>query len=93
MLFVTSQPHPKRWKPTFLKPSISCSCSPCKDALHINSNRAINAVLSSNNAEAQALGKEERDIVGIFQLFLELIFPKDLPLTFAERNEEETKSL
>lgn len=31
-------------------------------------------------------GKERGIDVGIFQLFLELIFPNDLPLILAERN-------
>lgn len=38
-------------------------------------------------------GKKRGIDVGIFQLFLELIFPNNLPLTLAERNGEETNSL
>lgn len=44
---------------TFLQPSIGRRCSPGKDGFDINSNRAIDAVPSPNDAEAQALGREE----------------------------------
>lgn len=60
MLF-TSQPHSEgeERRPTFLEPAIGGSCAPSEDALHVNPNGTVNAVLSPDNAEAQALGKEE----------------------------------
>lgn len=47
---------------TFLQPSVGRRRSPRKDGFDINSNGAINAILSPNDAEAQALGREEESM-------------------------------
>lgn len=87
MLF-TSQPHSEgeERKPTFLEPAIGGSCAPSEDALHVNPNGTINAVLSPDNAEAQALGKEEGARWRVPQLFLDLIFSLRPCLSPEERN-------
>lgn len=51
---------PKGRRPTFLQPSVGCCCPSCKDGFDVNPNGAVNAVLASDDAEAQALGEGDR---------------------------------
>ena len=86
---LTSRPHSEgeERRPTFLKPSVGGSCAPSKDALHVNTNGTVNAVLPPDDAEAQALGREEEVRWRLSQLFLRLVFSLRPCLSPEERSQ------